>query len=164
MLTTQIALQKARDLCASLPGTSERPHSGEVMFYVGERGFASCGETDGACRFVFELEPDRTDVLLRTDQRFARYPFAKQRLVLHAAEARSWAEVKELLLESYRLAQARGAAPKAKRVTTAKGKRAAPAAAKRAAPVQAKPSKQRAKPAGAAARSAATRGSPSRRT
>ena len=132
MLSTQIALQKARALSAALPGTSERPHFGEVMFYVGKQGFASCGEKDGSCRFVFELEPAHAERLLQTDPRFARYPFARQCLVLHAVEARSWAEVKELLLESYRIAAARGEAkpkskakPKPKRATPAKPKRPA---------------------------------------
>jgi predicted DNA-binding protein (MmcQ/YjbR family) len=113
MLTTETALEKMRELCSSLPGTSERKHFDEAMFYAGKKGFASCGEKDGVCRFVFELEPEHTERLLRTDARFTRYPFAKQCLVLHAADAKSWSEVKGLVLESYELVTARARAPKA---------------------------------------------------
>ena len=122
MLTTQIALAKMRELCSSLPGTTERAHFGEAMFYVGKKGFASCGEKDGSCRFVFQLEDEHTEQLLRTDKRFARYPLAKECLVLHAAEAKSWAEVKKLVLESYQLVVE---TQRAKRV--AAKKKAAPA-------------------------------------
>jgi predicted DNA-binding protein (MmcQ/YjbR family) len=113
MLTTETALKKMRELCQSLPNTSERPHFGESMFYVGRKGFASCGEKDGVCRFVFELEQAHTEQLLRTDQRFERYPFAKQCLVLDAADAKSWSEVEELIRESYKLIALRGRPAKA---------------------------------------------------
>ncbi len=115
MLTTETALKKMRELCWSLSDTSERPHFGESMFYVGKKGFASCGEKDGACRFVFQLEPEHTEQLLRTDKRFERYPFAKQCLVLRAADAKSWGEVKAFVLESYRLIASRGQPPEAAR-------------------------------------------------
>jgi len=135
MLTTDTALKKMRELCASLPDTSERRHFGEAMFYAGKKGFASCGEKGGVCRFVFQLEPARTEHLLQTDTRFARYPFAKQCLVLRAADAKSWSEVKAFMLESYRLnaSGARAAKPATKKRATPKTKkRAKPAAKKRA--------------------------------
>ncbi|MEJ7733502.1 MAG: MmcQ/YjbR family DNA-binding protein, partial [Polyangiaceae bacterium] len=103
MLTTQIALEKMRELCVSLPDTSERLHLGEATFHVGGKAFASCGDKDGACRFVFALEPEHAEHLLGSDQRFARHPNARECLVLHAAEAKSWAEVKKLVLGSYQL-------------------------------------------------------------
>jgi predicted DNA-binding protein (MmcQ/YjbR family) len=103
MLTTETAMKKMRELCRTLPDASERPHFGESIFYVGKKGFASCGEKDGVCRFVFQLEPAHTEELLRTDKRLKRYPYAKQCLVLDAADAKSWTEVKALVLESYHL-------------------------------------------------------------
>lgn len=101
MLTTETALKKMRELSESLPDTSERAHFGESMFYVRKKGFASCGEKKGVCRFVFQLEPEHAKRLLQTDTRFERYPFAKQCLVLNAGDAKSWSEVKALVLESY---------------------------------------------------------------
>ncbi len=125
VLTTQIALEKMRELCVSLPNTSERSHFGEAMFYVGKKGFASCGEKDGACRFVVELEPEHAEHLLRTDKRFARYPSAKECLVLYAAEAKSWAEVKKLVLESYQLVVERQRAKQVARKKATPAKRRA---------------------------------------
>ena len=107
MLTAETALKNMRALCRSLPDTSERSHFGEAMFYVKKKGFASCGEKDGVCRFVFELEPEHTERLLQTDTRFERYPRAKQCLVLHAHDAKSWSEVEAFIRESYRLVASR---------------------------------------------------------
>lgn len=114
-------LDRMRELCSALDDTSEKPHFGEVMFCVGKRPFASCGEKSGRWEIVLALEPDHTDVLIDKDPRFTRYPRDKRAVSFDPTELDSWKDLKALVLESYELARAQKAAPK-KRATAPKAK------------------------------------------
>jgi hypothetical protein len=92
-----------RRICLSLPDTIEAEHFGEAYFRVGKRGFASCGEKDGVCRLVFQLEPAHARRLVASDSRFAPYARQKNCVWIDAGNVKDWVEVRALVLESYRL-------------------------------------------------------------
>ncbi len=62
------ALEKMRKLVAKLDGVSERPHHGDVMFYVGRKPFASAGPKG----MVIGLEPEHAAMLVERDRGFDR--------------------------------------------------------------------------------------------
>jgi predicted DNA-binding protein (MmcQ/YjbR family) len=103
MATAQTALRMMRQVCLSLPDTVEAEHFGEVCFRVGKRIFASCGEKEGICRLVVQLEPDHVRRLVSSDPRFEPYARQKNCVRIDAAGIKDWDEVRPLVLESYRL-------------------------------------------------------------
>ena len=103
MATTRAALRKMREVCLSLPQTVEAEHFGEACFRVGKRIFASCGEKGGVCRLVFQLEPAHAQRLIASDGRFQPYARQAHCVWMDAASVEDWAEVRALVLESYRL-------------------------------------------------------------
>jgi len=102
MATAQTALRMMRALCLSLPEAVEAEHFGEACFRVGKRIFASCGEKDGVCRLVFQLEPEHASQLVTTDARFQPYTRQQHCVWMDAAGVKDWDEVGALVLESYR--------------------------------------------------------------
>ena len=120
MATTPTALRKMRELCLSLPNTVETEHFGEAYFRVGKRGFASCGEKDGVCRLVFQLEPAHARRLLASDSRFAPYARQKNCVWIDAGYVKDWDEVRSLVLESYRLNEPSSRPPRKARKTVRK--------------------------------------------
>ena len=103
MASAKEALRKVREICLSLPDTTEREHFGDAAFYVKGKMFATCGVKSGACQIVFGLQPDHAAALIASDARFRSYPRDKRAVVLDAANVKSWGEVKALLAESYEL-------------------------------------------------------------
>jgi len=103
MATARMALRKMRELCLSLPDTVEANHFGETCFRVGKRIFASCGEKDGACRLVVQLDPEHARRLVESDPRFESYARQNNCVLMDAAAVEDWDEVRALVLESYRL-------------------------------------------------------------
>jgi len=103
MATAVAAMKAMREMCRSLPDTSEVEHFGETCFCVGKRLFASCGEKKGVCRIVVQLEPEHAESLLAADPRFK--PYARQRNIvwIDAATMKDFDEVRALVLESYRI-------------------------------------------------------------
>jgi predicted DNA-binding protein (MmcQ/YjbR family) len=122
MVTAQTALRRMREVCLSLPGTVEAEHFGEVCFRVGKRIFASCGEKDGVCRLVFQLEAEHADRLVASDRRFEPYARQKHCVWMDADDVEDWEEVRALVLESYRL-NAPGDPPPKRTSTRARNKR-----------------------------------------
>src|SRR5262245_23046749 len=108
MATTETALRRMRAICLALPDTSESDHFGESYFRAGRRGFASCGEKDGVCRIVVQLEPAHAKRLLAADARFQPYSRAQAAVWIDVADVTDWDEIEALVLESHRL----NAAPK----------------------------------------------------
>jgi predicted DNA-binding protein (MmcQ/YjbR family) len=106
MATAKKALEKMREICLSLPETSEGHHYGETAFRVGKKLFATCGEKNGTCEIVFGLEPDHAAALVEGDPRFKPYPRDRRGVVLEVAKVKNWSEVKALIHESYRLQKA----------------------------------------------------------
>jgi predicted DNA-binding protein (MmcQ/YjbR family) len=103
MATAQTALRKMREVCLSLPDSVESAHFGEACFRVGKRTFASCGEKEGVCRLVFQLEPEHARRLVASDARFEPYARQDDCVWMNAAQVKDWHEVRALALESYRL-------------------------------------------------------------
>jgi predicted DNA-binding protein (MmcQ/YjbR family) len=97
------ALEKMREICLSLPDTSEAEHFGAAAFNVKGKLFATCGEKHGRCEISFGLEPDRAAALIARDPRFKPYPRDRRGVVLDATKVKSWSEIKALILESYEL-------------------------------------------------------------
>ena len=91
-------LEKMRTLCAKLDDTSERPHFDDVMFYVGRKPFASCGDES----VVVQLEPDHAATLIARDSRFTPYTRAKH-TVQFDPDAVPQKEWEPLVRESYAL-------------------------------------------------------------
>ena len=112
MATAKEALEKMREICLSLPDTSEGDHFGETAFYVKKKLFASCGDKHGVCEITFGLEPDHAAALVAADLRFKPYARDKRGVVLDAAKVKSWAEMKALIVESYGLVSPRKAQKK----------------------------------------------------
>ena len=122
MATAGTALRMMREICLSLPETVESEHFGEACFRIGNRIFASCGQKDGLCRLVLQLEPEHANQLVTADPRFQ--PYARQRhcVWMDAAGVEDWDEVRSLVLESYRL-NAPGNRPPKRASATARKKR-----------------------------------------
>ena len=103
-------LGKMRKLCAKLDDTSERPHFDDVMFYVGRKPFASCGDES----VVVQLEPDHAATLIARDSRFTPYTRAKH-TVQFDPDAVPQKEWEPLVRESYALVVAAAETPAKKR-------------------------------------------------
>ncbi len=103
MATAKEALEKMREICLSLPDTTEGDHFGEAAFYVKGKLFATCGEKHGVCEIIFGLEPDHAAALVANDPRFKPYPRDKRAVVLDATKVKSWSEIKTFINESYEL-------------------------------------------------------------
>ena len=115
MATAQTALQMMRKVCLALPDSAEAEHFGEACFRVNKRIFATCGEKEGVCRLVFQLEPEHARQLVASDPRFkpyTRYTRQKNGVWIDAADVRDWGQVGALVLESYRLSQPGSRPPK----------------------------------------------------
>ena len=119
MATAETALRRMRAICLSLPETVEAEHFGEACFRVGKRIFASCGEKDGVCRLVFQLEPEHASRLVATDARFQPYARQQHCVWMEAAGVEAWDELRSLVLESERL-NAPGRPPKRASATVRK--------------------------------------------
>ena len=122
MANAQTALQRMREICLPLPETAEAGHFGEACFRVGKRIFASCGEKAGVCRLVFQLEPDHARRLVASDGRVEPYPRQADCVWVDVDAVEDWDEVRELVLESYRL-NAPGNRPARKAPSSARKKK-----------------------------------------
>jgi predicted DNA-binding protein (MmcQ/YjbR family) len=98
------ALKKMRAICLSLPDTKETPTWGQPHFRVGEKIFAGLGEEAGALTVGFKLERDHADAIVRR-RGFSRAPYVGHKGWVSAdvEVVTDWAEVRQLVHESYRL-------------------------------------------------------------
>jgi predicted DNA-binding protein (MmcQ/YjbR family) len=112
MTDAETALQKMREICLSLPDADEKTSWGEPHFRVGGKIFASCGEKDGICRIVVQLEPEHASAIVESDPRVQPYPRAKHCVSIDAADVSNWDEVRALVLESYELNAPKKSGPK----------------------------------------------------
>lgn len=104
------ALEKMRKVVGGLADTSERPHFGESMFYVGRKPFASCGDKNG---IVVGLEPDHAATLVDRDERFRFYSRAQHAVAFEPAKVpqKEW---EALVRVSYELVAAKAKTAKTK--------------------------------------------------
>lgn len=127
MATIDPVLKKLREICLSLPDTKETMTWGKPHFRVGEKIFCGYGEERGKPTIGFKLEMGHADAVINLP-RFWRAPYVGQHGWVSmdaSAGVTDWDEVRELILESYRLI-----APK-RTVAKLEG-RAAPASRKKA--------------------------------
>lgn len=92
-----------REICLTLPETSEGEHFGDVVFRVRKKIFASCGSQPGECLLVVQLDAGKAARLVESDPRFQRYSRQKDCVAIRAKDVSDWDEFRELVLESYRL-------------------------------------------------------------
>jgi predicted DNA-binding protein (MmcQ/YjbR family) len=98
-------LKRISDICLSLPDTKLTMTWGEPHFRVGEKIFCGYGGKKGQPTIGFKLEMEHADILVNSDPRFARAPYVGHKgwVSLDAKFIKDWAEVRALVLESYRL-------------------------------------------------------------
>ena len=97
-------LAAMRAICLSLPDTKETPTWGKPHFRVNDKIFAGCHEEDGRSVIGFKLEMQHAAAVL-ADPRFTRAPYVGHKgwVSMDASRISDWGEVRELILESYRL-------------------------------------------------------------
>lgn len=97
-------LNEMRRICLSLPETAETMTWGQPHFRVRGKIFAGIGDHDGIENIGFKLEREHADAVIQ-DPRFYRAPYvgAHGWVSMRVEGVRDWAEVRALVLESYRL-------------------------------------------------------------
>ena len=97
-------LTKVRKICLSLPDTKETMTWGKPHFRVGDKIFCGYGEEKGKPVIGFKLEMGHADVVIN-DPRFWRAPYVGHAgwVSMDVASVKDWDEVREMILESYRL-------------------------------------------------------------
>ena len=98
------ALTKIRNICLSLPDTKETMTWGKPHFRVGEKIFAGYGEENGKHVVGFKLEMAHASIAVQVPG-FSRAPYVGHKgwVSLEADSIKDWNEVREMILESYRL-------------------------------------------------------------
>lgn len=95
-------VRRLRELCLSLPETSESASWGHPNFRAGKRTFATFEIVKGRPSIALRLDPVNVDLLLRRRQFFAT-PYGRgQWASLWADERLDWKFVTELVQRSYR--------------------------------------------------------------
>jgi predicted DNA-binding protein (MmcQ/YjbR family) len=97
-------LNEMRRICLSLPETAETMTWGQPHFRVRGKIFAGFGDHAGIENIGFKLEREHADAVIQ-DPRFYRAPYvgAHGWVSMRVEGVRDWAEVRALVLESYRL-------------------------------------------------------------
>ena len=97
-------LTEMRRICLSLPETAETMTWGQPHFRVRGKIFAGFGDHGGIANIGFKLEREHADAVIQ-DPRFYRAPYvgAHGWVSMRVEGVRDWAEVRALVLESYRL-------------------------------------------------------------
>jgi len=97
-------LSEMRRICLSLPETAETMTWGQPHFRVRGKIFAGIGDHAGVENIGFKLEREHADAVIQ-DPRFYRAPYvgAHGWVSMRVEGVRDWAEVRALVLESYRL-------------------------------------------------------------
>ena len=103
MKTDDRALQRIRELCLSLPESSEVSSWGHPNFRAGKRTFAAFEWIKDRPSIAFRLNPTDIDLLLRRRGFFVT-PYGQGRWVsIWVDAALNWGLVRRLLEESYRV-------------------------------------------------------------
>ena len=97
-------LDKLRKICLALPDTKETITWGEPHFRVGDKIFCGYGDEKGKLAIGFKLEMDHAEAIVE-DPRFWRAPYVGRYgwVSMDATSIKDWEDVRELILESYRL-------------------------------------------------------------
>jgi predicted DNA-binding protein (MmcQ/YjbR family) len=98
------ALTRLREICLALPGAHEVTKWRHPNFLIGKKTFAVYEKYKGEWAICFKAEPAHQLHLVETDPRCYVTPYiGKQGWVSMKVENPKWAEVKRLVLNSYRL-------------------------------------------------------------
>ena len=94
-----------KKICLSLPDTEETMTWGKPHYRVNNKIFAGCGEENGVSSVGFKLEMDHARSLVVSDPRFSPAPYVGHKgwVSMDASGILDWNEVRDLVLESYRL-------------------------------------------------------------
>ena len=103
MRTTDRVLQHLRELCLSLPETSEVGSWGHPNFRAGKRTFATFERVDGRPSIAFRLNTTSVGLLLRRKQFFVTPYGLGQWVSVWADAPLNWRYVAHLLRRSYRV-------------------------------------------------------------
>ena len=92
-------------ICLSLPDTEETMTWGKPHYRVNNKIFAGCGEENGKSSLGFKLEMDHARAIVVSDARFSPAPYVGHKgwVSMDASGIQDWNEVRDLVLESYRL-------------------------------------------------------------
>ena len=98
------ALDRMREICLALPDTKETPTWGKPHFRVGEKIFAGFGEENGRAVIGFKLTMPHAKAIIE-NPRFWPAPYVGHRgwVSMDTTGLEDWEQVRELVLESYRL-------------------------------------------------------------
>jgi predicted DNA-binding protein (MmcQ/YjbR family) len=98
-------LDEIRAICLSLPDTKETPTWGKPHFRVGEKIFAGFDDESGKPTVGMKLEKEHADDLVQRDERVERAPYVGHKgwVSIDATRFTDLAQLRELILESYRL-------------------------------------------------------------
>jgi len=104
MAKTDATLAKIRKICLSLPDTKETMTWGKPHFRVGEKIFAGYGQENGMRVVGFKLEMAHASLAVQVPG-FSRAPYVGHKgwVSLETDSVKDWDEVREMILESYRL-------------------------------------------------------------
>jgi predicted DNA-binding protein (MmcQ/YjbR family) len=97
------ALERLRDLCLSLPETSEASSWGHPNFRAGKKTFVAFEHIEGRPSIAFRLENMDVELLLRRKQFFVTPYGGGQWVSVWADSPLDWRVVNDLLRQSYRL-------------------------------------------------------------
>ena len=96
-------IQRLRDLCLALPGTSERSSWGHPNFRAGKKIFAAFEIIDGRPSIAFRLPPGEVEELVRGKEFFVT-PYGRGLWASMWVDGRvTWKLVDRLLRDSYRV-------------------------------------------------------------
>jgi predicted DNA-binding protein (MmcQ/YjbR family) len=109
MLNHKHALDRLRQICDALPGTSEVVAWGHPNFKVANRTFAAFEKYKGQWAIAFKAERAHQEFLVGKDEQFYLSPYAGKHgwVSMKLDPGVDWAQVRALVNESYRLTVAK---------------------------------------------------------
>jgi predicted DNA-binding protein (MmcQ/YjbR family) len=112
-----------RKICLSFPDTKETMTWGKPHFRVGEKIFAGYSEENGKQLVGFKLEMAHASIAVQVPG-FSRAPYVGHKgwVSLEIDSIKNWDEVREMILESYRLIAPKKSAAKLDAAAPSSGK------------------------------------------
>ena len=109
MAQADVLLKKLRQICLSLPDAKETITWGEPHFRVNDKIFCGYGDERGRAVIGFKLEKRHAATIIQ-DARFWPAPYVGHKgwVSTDVSMVKDWAELRGLILESYRLIAPKG--------------------------------------------------------
>ena len=104
MSKADTVLKRLRKICLALPDTKETLTWGQPHFRVGEKIFCGIGDHQDRFAIGFKLEKPHAAMIIDDDM-FWRAPYVGRHgwVSMDATRIRDWDQVRELVMESFRL-------------------------------------------------------------